>query len=220
MRCPNRERTFVVGDIHGCCEEFEELLRVAGVGADDEVVLVGDLVAKGPDSQGVVQLARERGAFAVLGNHDARVLERAEEPTDDAHSAVARSLAPQDLEYLRALPLILELPQHNACVVHAGLEPGVPLGEQQKKICLTLRSFDERGRPSNRAREGVPWASRWVGPPLVLFGHDALRGLQTYPQAIGLDTGCVYGQFLTGLWLPEKRFVQVRAKRIWQPPGT
>lgn len=41
---------------------------------EDRLVFVGDLVAKGPDSQGVVQLARERTALAVLGNHDAHVL--------------------------------------------------------------------------------------------------------------------------------------------------
>ena len=34
-------------------------------------MLVGDLVAKGPDSAAVVALARERGALAVMGNHDA-----------------------------------------------------------------------------------------------------------------------------------------------------
>ena len=42
--------------------------------ADDDVVFVGDLVAKGPDSAGVVAWARERGAAAVLGNHDEHVL--------------------------------------------------------------------------------------------------------------------------------------------------
>ena len=59
-------RTLVVGDVHGCVDELQALLLQCGVVRGDRVVLAGDLVAKGPDSRGVVQLAREIGALAVL----------------------------------------------------------------------------------------------------------------------------------------------------------
>ena len=39
-----------------------ELREKCGVTPDDDIVLVGDVVANGPDSQGVVQWARESGA--------------------------------------------------------------------------------------------------------------------------------------------------------------
>jgi adenine/guanine phosphoribosyltransferase-like PRPP-binding protein len=56
-------RTIVVGDIHGCALEFDDLLRSLGFAQGvDRVVLVGDLVARGPDSAGVVELARSCGA--------------------------------------------------------------------------------------------------------------------------------------------------------------
>jgi len=42
--------------------------------ASDHLVLTGDLVAKGPDSPGVVDLARSLGASCVRGNHDDRML--------------------------------------------------------------------------------------------------------------------------------------------------
>ena len=71
----NDPRTILIGDVHGCIDELQDLLREVGfVPGEDRVVLVGDLVAKGPDSQAVVQLCRERGFEAVLGNHDAFLL--------------------------------------------------------------------------------------------------------------------------------------------------
>ena len=68
-------RTIVIGDVHGCSEELRSLLRACDHQASDKVVFVGDLVAKGPDSRGVLAIVRELSAQSVLGNHDARVLE-------------------------------------------------------------------------------------------------------------------------------------------------
>src|SRR5262245_43173753 len=123
-------RTIVIGDVHGCSDELARLLARTGAGPTDRVVLVGDLVAKGPDSQGVVQLARERGLLAVLGNHDAKVLDigpRDPKPGKDGdrddddrrdgarrkgpgdHAEVARALTPADWAYLESLPLMLPL---------------------------------------------------------------------------------------------------------------
>jgi hypothetical protein len=189
----------------------------------DRVLLVGDLVAKGPDSQGVVQLARERNIEAVLGNHDAKVLTLAPwanplEPTDKPpkrHAQVARTLGPDDWDYLRRLPLYLALPELGAVVVHAGLIAGLPLERQPRDLMINMRSITPEGEPSKRVEAGQPWASLWPGPTHVVFGHDAIRGLQRYPFATGLDSGCVYGRALTGLVLPEHRLVSVPARRAY-----
>ena len=55
-------RTLVIGDVHGCVDELSNLLSACEHGPVDQVVLVGDLVAKGPDSPGVLALVRELGA--------------------------------------------------------------------------------------------------------------------------------------------------------------
>lgn len=213
-------RTLIIGDVHGCLDELHALLARCGRAPDDRVVLVGDLVAKGPDSVGVVRWARESNADAVLGNHDAHVLQAHHGDSDvrPRHRAIARALAPADLAWLEALPLWLRLDEAGTetphVVVHGGLVPGVALVRQEREHLLNLRSITPDGRPSNRL-DGTPWAALWPGPEHVVFGHDAVRGLQRHPFATGLDSGCVYGRELTALVLPSGELVSVPAARAY-----
>jgi hypothetical protein len=207
--------------VHGCAQELDDLLRACGYQHGERLVLLGDLVAKGPDSAGVLTRARALGALAVKGNHDAHVLRlhaghtRAGKAPKPEHRQVLETLGPADWAYLEALPLWLSFPELGVVAVHAGLVPGVPLEAQQERHLLTLRSLTPAGQPSARLEDGVPWASRWTGPLTVLFGHDAVRGLQRHPFALGLDTGCVYGGALSAWALPEGRLHQVPARRDW-----
>lgn len=227
-QAPAVARTIFIGDVHGCLDELQDLVKACAVDwTADRVISVGDLVAKGPDSHGVLQFVRETGMAAVLGNHDSKLLSigpsatavapdtRAAEDDADHHTAVARTLDDRDWALLQSLPLYLELPALNVLVVHGGIRPGIPLDEQPRGLLMNLRSITAAGAPSNRVDGGVPWASLWPGPQHVVFGHDAVRGLQQHPFATGLDSGCVYGRELTALILPEKRLVSVPARRTY-----
>lgn len=211
-------RTLFIGDVHGCSDELDALLKEAGWTSDDRLVFVGDLVAKGPDSAGVVQRAIELKALAVLGNHDAHLLDvRAGLSKKAHHVGVAKTLTDAQWTFLDQLPLWLDFPELNVLVVHGGLVPGVDLTNQPRHLLLNMRSIDAEGKGTPRLEAGVPWASRWPGPRHVVFGHDAVRGLQQHPFATGLDSGCVYGRKLSGLWWPERKLVQVSAARAYQP---
>ena len=66
-----QEKFIIVGDIHGCFHELNDLLSLCdwrkGV---DIVIFVGDLVNKGPFSIDVVRFARINRVYCVRGNHD------------------------------------------------------------------------------------------------------------------------------------------------------
>jgi len=124
--------TYAIGDIQGCCDEFEALLELIRFdpGAD-HLWLVGDLVNRGPRSLDVLRLVRGLGAAAVtvLGNHDLHLLAAAYGP--------AEKLKPQDtlgeifaapdrdelLDWLRHRPLLHHDDRLGYTMIHAGLAP-------------------------------------------------------------------------------------------------
>ena len=63
-------RYFVVGDVHGCLDELEALIALAQLDEGTRLVLVGDLVNKGPKSAETVRWCRARDVLAVRGNHE------------------------------------------------------------------------------------------------------------------------------------------------------
>ncbi len=214
-------KTLIVGDVQGCRQELEDLLTAANLDPQkDALIFVGDLIAKGPDSRGVLKVARAWNARSVRGNHEAHVLKfrRGEQKEMKKHHLeVARELDEADWKFLEALPLWLRLPAYKTIVVHAGLVPGIALEQQEENALLNIRSLTKGGTWSKSYEDGEPWPSKWKGPERIVFGHDAMRGLQRWPFALGLDTGCCYGKSLTGLLLPEDRLVSVPARRAWVP---
>ena len=67
-------RTIAIGDVHGCADEFEELLNALELEKEDRVVQVGDLINRGPNSRRAIELAREFKIESILGNHELRLL--------------------------------------------------------------------------------------------------------------------------------------------------
>ncbi|MDR1957679.1 MAG: metallophosphoesterase [Planctomycetaceae bacterium] len=72
-------RTLAIGDIHGCLPALERLLQTLELEKDDTLVLLGDYVDRGPDTQGVIDrllfLQEECRLYPILGNHDELILQ-------------------------------------------------------------------------------------------------------------------------------------------------
>lgn len=233
-------RTLVVGDVHGCLGELDELLRTAEhAPGRDRLVFLGDLLDRGPDPVGVLRRVRELGAECVLGNHEEKHLRYAAHearrsadpayripmrPFDGRRAAEHARLTHDDLVWIAGLPRTLSLGDRWVAV-HAGFLPGVRVPSQPPDWTIRLRYVDAAGAPVERARgdAGEPgvrrWAEAWTGPESVVYGHFPQRldrPKRDEPAAgvvcLGIDTGCVYGGRLTALALPAGEIVQVPSR--------
>lgn len=229
-------RTIVIGDVHGCLDELEDLLAAVRPRRTDRLVFLGDLLDRGPRPVEVLHRVRALQAECLLGNHEEKHLwyeihedrrrqdRRHVNPIRLAPERVAEhaALRPDDLRWLSRLPRLLDL-GGGWVAVHGGLLPGRPLAAQPPGWLVRLRYLDAGGKPVSRARgeRGDPgvrrWAEVWTGPQSVVYGHHAREQVVVDRPAPGvtchgIDTGCVYGGHLTALVLPEVATVQVRAR--------
>jgi serine/threonine protein phosphatase 1 len=212
-------RLIAIGDIHGCHAEFAELLERVAFVPSDRLVLLGDLVNRGPDSRKVIDLARQLSAVSLLGNHELRLLNYRRTRNDgdlkETDAETFAELRPEDWKYLEAMPLTHEEPELQIVFVHGGFLPGEPWQRQPAQVVTRIQVIDSEGRPRKRAEcEDCPaWADLWSGPPFVVYGHTPRPEIYKLKWSVGIDTACVMGGHLTAYILPERRFVQVRARR-------
>lgn len=224
-------RTLVVGDIHGCLEEFDELLKKVQYNkSTDRLILVGDLIDRGPDSVGVVRRARELDLECTMGNHEYKFLRWFKGNKHYTAADHYAKFSDEDVSYINRMPYFIKV-NEGTYVVHAGAKPGKPLEHQHKDDLLYLR-FTDKDRKfisvKAVAKEGpealgaIFWTSFWYGPENIIYGHhvhsetdplieEVIPGVKTY----GLDTGCCFGGRLTCLVVETEEVVQVQAKKVY-----
>ncbi|CAM4061684.1 polynucleotide kinase-phosphatase [Kibdelosporangium persicum] len=237
----------VIGDVHGCRAELEELLEKLGYVLDRDAegrpvgavhpegrraVFVGDLVDRGPDTPGVLRLAMgmiEAGnALCVCGNHEQKLVRALR----GRNVRVSHGLA-ESLEQLGAEPeefrkrveafcggLIAHyvLDGGNLVVSHAGLPENY-----HGRASGAVRSFALYGDTTGETDEyglpvRYPWAQDYRGRAMVLYGHTPTPVAEWINGTMCLDTGCVFGGRLTALRYPEREVVSVAAHKVWYEP--
>jgi serine/threonine protein phosphatase 1 len=76
---PSKSRTFAIGDIHGCLAALETLLAEIRLRPNDTLVVLGDVIDRGPNTRGVLdrllRLQKECRLVPILGNHDQMLLQ-------------------------------------------------------------------------------------------------------------------------------------------------
>jgi protein phosphatase len=231
----------IIGDIHGCFDEFYQLLLKLGYQINKEVnyhishpknrklILVGDLVDRGPNTPEVLRLVidmvESQMAFCVLGNHDDRLARQLRgNPVEISHG-LAQTITQLATEpdhfktllghWLEALPCYQVFDNGQLIIAHAGFKSEF----LEKEITSSIRAFclygatgglDANGKPIR-----YPWAKDYTGLAMIAYGHTPILEPQWINNTINLDTGCVFGGNLTALRYPEKLLVSVPAIKIW-----
>lgn len=233
-----RKRILIIGDVHGCIDELQSLIHKSTNEHNNgipfqAVILVGDLCNKGPQSAKVIRYVRTQpNMISVRGNHDDRALlaalegQRSDDCNIDTKYGWVNELSDEDVAWMANLPYTITIPRKlfinnghttddhpDIIIVHAGLDPTIDANKIDIQDIKTMTTLREVTNNVDDKESMIAWAKVWKGPQLVIFGHDAKRGIQNENFAIGLDSGCCYGKELTGIILPEKEFVHVKALR-------
>lgn len=236
----------LVGDVHGCLDELEELLDRLGYRVDAaagrrhldgrRAVFLGDLVDRGPRSLDVVRLVRRMvlagTALCVPGNHDVRLVRklggRKVQLTHGLAETVAQleALAPADravwvaeyLTFVDGLVSHLVVDGGKLVVAHAGMKEAY-----QGRSSGRVRAFALYGETTGESDElGLPvrvdWAADYRGKAEVVYGHTPVAEPAWLDKTLNIDTGCVFGGRLTALRWPERELVSVGARRVYFEP--
>lgn len=211
-------RTIVVGDIHGCWDEFTQLLALVGFSKDDDLlVTVGDFLDRGPESWAVARFIRSTPtAFSVMGNHERRVAGVIRGRSHPAWSQrQSLSLLPKGERddwagWLEDLPAVLET-QH-VLVTHARLDPSIAPFEQDAHFTAAVGGSSVS---IERDSDGVPlWFRQVVFEKPVCMGHIGYDRVVLVPNGLyALDTRAVYGGQLTAAVFPGGEIFQIPVPR-------
>jgi serine/threonine protein phosphatase 1 len=221
---PEGTRAYALGDIHGRADLFTAL--IAGVEADDAargpatttMILLGDLVDRGPDSAGVIQLARDwqarRAVRILMGNHEEMFLEALE-----SEEVLRHFLRYGGRETLLSYPIDAEAYTRAELAETRQLALAAIPPEDLEFI----RSFEDQVRLGDYLfvhagiRPGVPLEDqrtadlRWIREtflshsesfgPVVVHGHTIFAEPEVRANRIGIDTGAYTSGRLTALGL-------------------
>jgi serine/threonine protein phosphatase 1 len=213
-------RVFAIGDIHGCPQELDSLLKGIDTGPDDTVIFVGDYVDRGPSARDVIDILiefKQRNPTSVFlkGNHEDMMLHFLGMPghygesflfnggfatmmsyeIDESQLDEALERLPlAHVDFLQKLETSYLRPPY--LFVHAGVHPLRPLEEQEAEDMLWIRQ-EFIANPHDLGHT-------------VIFGHTPMRDVMLdLPYKVGLDTGLVYGGKLSAVEFTEARCFQV-----------
>jgi predicted phosphodiesterase len=230
-----KKRLVIIGDVHGCLDELKKLLEQVNYDPETTtVILVGDMMVKGPNSVGVVRFVRDKKFLSVRGNHEDNTLiayhDRKSEYGKKREFQFVSELSREDVDFIRELPVTILIPELSLMVVHAGVHPHKSgIHKQEFSDLIRIRCVDVDGKSTKKGpkdgEQRTLWGGMYQGPPYIVFGHDSKRKLQVHPWARGLDTGCAYGGSLSALvindtrdtqnWIDRSEIVSVQSAKVY-----
>lgn len=227
----------IIGDIHGCYDEFMLLIEKLGYSMDTGIpvhaedrhlAFVGDATDRGPNSLKMLQLLFHMQDAQVLhyspGNHCNKLYRFAKgnnvqlthglETTVAEIDALSKEQRNQFLtryrQFYEALPLYQTLNNGDLIIAHAGIPEQLIGKPNSEKVRVFVLYGDITGE---KLADGKPvrrdWAKQYKGQACIVYGHTPVQEARFIHHTINVDTGCVFGGKLTALRYPEMNIVSV-----------
>lgn len=236
---PPGQRVYAIGDIHGRADLFSAMM--ASIEDDDQrrgparlgttVVLLGDLVDRGPDSAGVLRMAREwqgrRTVRIIAGNHEEMLLRSLDDLESLRHllrfggRETVMSFGMSAADYERADYQTVQT------ALRAGIDDGLRAFIEgfEDQIRIGDYLFVHAGiNPELALEEQTTADTRWIREPflswaadhgvVVVHGHTITEQVEITPNRIGIDTGAYASGQLTALGLegPNRWLISAEAE--------
>lgn len=223
---PEGRRVYAIGDVHGRNDLLQQLLQKIVMddgergAAKSEIIFLGDLVDRGPDSAGVLETAMQLKATAgnvrfLMGNHEEVYLAAA---TGDEKSVRffnriggRETILSYDIsmkEYIeldmvqlaKRIPTLF--PQEHVDFV-SGFEDQIVVGDY-----AFVHAGIRPGLPlSEQRKKDLRWireeflATEAAHEKVIVYGHTISDEVVEAGNRIGIDTGAYYSNKLTALAL-------------------
>jgi bis(5'-nucleosyl)-tetraphosphatase (symmetrical) len=160
---------YAIGDLQGCFSEFNTLLqRVNFNPSKDHLYLVGDIVARGPDSLACLDYIyqHQNSITITLGNHDLHMiacyyLNKPTNPKDKLSPIFTSNKLSLYITYLQTQPLALHLKHHNSFISHAGLNPEWSIDNALKHAQFAQSCYESNNAKTFFQRMYQPHPRKW-----------------------------------------------------------
>ncbi|MEX0780412.1 MAG: metallophosphoesterase family protein [Balneolales bacterium] len=212
------DRKYVaIGDIHGCVESLQALIKKLEPWNDRTFVFIGDYIDRGPASRQVVdyliEFQENHDCIVLRGNHEQMLLDafntndtklwlhNGGDATLQSYGNVLTEISFEHYQFYNETQIHFDTREY--FFVHAGLPTKTTIRDFLKKGESQQAFLWER---SHLKTDENDWEKT------VVFGHTPAPDPVVKRNMIGIDTGCVYNQIpgmgnLTAVLLPEKKFI-------------
>jgi len=219
-------RCYVVGDVHGRLDLLEQLGGMIDrhergrPALETVVVLLGDLIDRGPDTKGVLnyvlsQQDSGRRHIALCGNHEEMLIHS----LSGSRQALARWYANGGDAAMRSYGLDpLKLPADDPAGLLRNLEAAIPSRHRQfvRSLPDSVRFGDyflvHAGiRPGIPLDQQKPQDLRWIRSEFlnsdqpheahIVHGHSNLAAAEFHSNRTAIDTSAHESGVLTALWI-------------------
>ncbi|HET6528252.1 MAG TPA: metallophosphoesterase family protein, partial [Balneolaceae bacterium] len=210
------QKYIAIGDIHGCYQSLEALLKKLEPFADRQFIFIGDYIDRGPDSKKVVErlmeFQQQADCVFLRGNHEQMLLDAFNDGEfklwiSNGGKATLKSygidrfgrLPDAHFDFYDQTKFYYETNEY--FFVHAGLSAAKTIKESLQDEEEIEAFLWER---SHLNAFETPWEKK------VVFGHTPRPQPIRKNGMIGIDTGCVFKRMgygkLTAVKLPEEEF--------------